>query len=873
MARGLDRVLRLLGATPRAAPPPTPPPTPPPSVLELRIHGVNNTPPHTLLDLPQPAVEQVAGDDLGSFWRPTPAGQQRLRPGDLGHVPPGVVREAYSWGGLARTLPRGGSGALAVVITAIGRVGWALLTPFGLVNVAFWSRRLSPQDAAKGWQSGGQAAALRVFGVLLTLLLLGSVSVVSLDLVATQCFADGQDRCGRLPDIVRPLATWEHGQRLAALSLVPLVVLSLLVVLASVARARYEQLAAMPAALVDDCAEVERHPLATPGFWSNARLTSTLGRTHIAGGLCFMVLATAWHQVFGTGPACAEPRSVLSPRWSECWSQVFPLSRSGWPFAVTLVLALVGLVWVLAVAASSVWARASVTGSPDGPRLQRRVRVALVLCAALFVTHVLLLAFRDHTTDVEVPLLGLVGTPMLLTVSLLVIALAARRWRGPSRRAHEAWGGRAPAVFLLLALGVALTLSTLVVVGMGDWLNGDRSAAELLRPPGQPPVTGTPAAPDLMIPSVYVWFGAATFLALGVDIVIAMVALSRTSAALPSAGELPTATGQQHRPGGSVDGILAREGAPAAVLATRRWAAGAHRAEPLVRVLAEATVACASAAVLFTTAVAWWPALRPPQLDGAGSDGSTADVVYGWVVDMAAWGAALAGLAVVGGLVGGAAAGRTRPLGLLWDMVCVLPRTAHPLGPPCYAERVVPELVRRCDEWLRVDDRRRVVLSAHSLGAVLAVSSIMAVRVELGAACVGRISLLSYGTQLRVYFGRMFPELIGPDVLGTSPARGARLFTPDPWETTVAEDVASPPAGPAAPGTVRAMLTGSGGLRWVNLWRRTDYLGFPADRYAGSTVDRPAEEIDASGYLPVVATHGGYQHSLAYGQALEDLLD
>jgi len=63
--------------------------SPTPEVLELRVHGVSNTPPRDMLDLP-----------------------------------PGITREAYSWGGMARTTAPGvGSGVARAVVARRGRPG------------------------------------------------------------------------------------------------------------------------------------------------------------------------------------------------------------------------------------------------------------------------------------------------------------------------------------------------------------------------------------------------------------------------------------------------------------------------------------------------------------------------------------------------------------------------------------------------------------------------------------------------------------------------------------------------------------------------------------------------------------------------------
>jgi hypothetical protein len=212
----------------------------------------------------------------------------------------------------------------------------------------------------------------------------------------------------------------------------------------------------------------------------------------------------------------------------------------------------------------------------------------------------------------------------------------------------------------------------------------------------------------------------------------------------------------------------------------------------------------------------------------------------------------------------GAAAGM-RPLGLAWDLICFLPRAAHPFSPPCYAERAVPELARRVQDWIKADNRK-VVLSAHSLGAVLAVAVIYTLNEQQR----NQIRLLTYGVQLRPYFGRLFPDLLGPRLLGTVPSRGAALWRSNPWE----RDETLPNPQPETSATdlsswiLREMLP----RRWKNLWRRTDYLGFPAFSYPqlendvrGNDVDAPAAERVEG----VVQTHGQYPRTDAYMEQLE----
>jgi hypothetical protein len=66
---------------------------------------------------------------------------------------------------------------------------------------------------------------------------------------------------------------------------------------------------------------------------------------------------------------------------------------------------------------------------------------------------------------------------------------------------------------------------------------------------------------------------------------------------------------------------------------------------------------------------------------------------------------------------------KRRTIGVFWDVGTFWPRSYHPLSPPCYTERAVPDLQRRM--WWLHDNGGRVVLVAHSQGAVLATAALV----------------------------------------------------------------------------------------------------------------------------------------------------
>ncbi|MFY1618075.1 hypothetical protein [Micromonospora sp. WMMD736] len=134
-----------------------------------------------------------------------------------------------------------------------------------------------------------------------------------------------------------------------------------------------------------------------------------------------------------------------------------------------------------------------------------------------------------------------------------------------------------------------------------------------------------------------------------------------------------------------------------------------------------------------------------------------------------------------------------RSVGVLWDLATFWPRGAHPLAPPCYAERAVPELTRRIGQLVAGCDQ--VVLSGQSHGSVLALAAVL----QLPATCQRRVALLTYASPLGTLYRRFFPGYVNDSVLYEA---GERID----W-------------------------------RWINLWRYTDPIG--GWIFAGDPVARP----------------------------------
>ncbi|MGI8821695.1 MAG: hypothetical protein ACR2JP_00070 [Acidimicrobiia bacterium] len=95
-----------------------------------------------------------------------------------------------------------------------------------------------------------------------------------------------------------------------------------------------------------------------------------------------------------------------------------------------------------------------------------------------------------------------------------------------------------------------------------------------------------------------------------------------------------------------------------------------------------------------------------------------------------------------------------RKVGVVWDVGTFWPRRFHPLAPPAYAERAVPELVGHIT---RLASERGVVIVGHSQGSVLT----LAAALQLEGVDPHRLAVVTHGSPLGRYYRRFWPALFG----------------------------------------------------------------------------------------------------------------
>jgi hypothetical protein len=745
-------------------------------VTELRIHGVSGSDGPTMLEHPQ--ALQVAGDTVTGFFR-------RWSPDGAARPSVPWRLEAYSWGGLTEA--------------PLASASWLLLAPFMMYNVAYF---MLPPEVGPG---GGPApmvtepvphlrdgAPRRAAGLLLRLLALAAtvqfVSAAVSVVVSTVAWqAAGQP--GMLPGWMGWYASWTAGWRVAlALAAVALVVGALWLVSVRTEHkyeARTSTAEPEPSSL---------WPLTQPGFWRGRALVRRQRELHSAAACASAALIAG---LPGTATA----------RWVAVGFAAAVLATA----AVLITLPMADRHEVTMV-----------RGGHPQDEADWMYRGVLIAAAAALILTALIGGFTDTLSGPQPGALpGLPGflavllavqVALLIALTVVVVVLAGRaRAAGRYETVPPYLRGGLAALVALLGLFLGGLLTSVLCFGVTRIL-------------GTPVPSGfafdTAPPSSLAVPWPIYAFGAAP-IGLLVGAVAAAVLLWRgyrgdrrgfqspgpdgpspVAAAYNASSDTADSRGDDDR-------YAQNRGAIA-----KTWAVAllTDRAADVVALAVGVGMLAVIVAEIYAAVYA-----GPP-----GDPGH----LFGWLHGLASV-IALAGILIAGWLVMLLRAAytdtaRRKTIGSIWDVATFWPRAVHPLAPPCYAERAIPEVVDRIrlltghvgrdrDDVARLHvaaglpDLARtrgitvpagpLLLTGYSQGSVIA----PAVIAQLPPDVIGDVALLTLACPARRLYGRAFPAYFGGHQLD------------------VLRDLLH--AGPVPYGQGR-----SGG-RWKNLRRRSDYIG------------------------------------------------
>ncbi|MEV4704373.1 hypothetical protein [Actinoplanes sp. NPDC049316] len=609
--------------------------------------------------------------------------------------------EAYSWGGLTA-----GAGARAL---------WLLLAPFMLANLAFFAL---PRVTAGGkgwrrWPAVVPEALVRLFALSVTVTFVLVPVQVAMDLIGWQCVRPGLRDCTAQTSWLgflqwRWLAT--PGGRLAVTALVPLLVVVLLWRLGRSTWLRLEN-TTVPGAVA---AETDQTPLEDRNMWNGREPVRRLRAVHLAAALAVV-------GVFLVAPLRLPVATGVL-----------------WLLTAALALAAV----LVCVPATSRRTRPGET--PGAAGLDRYTAFPLVVAVVVLVA-VFTAGFAGRGSFREEPSLpGLAGAVQgLFTAQLVLLLLLAglllrlRRTmpppeavgpvQGRTGEAYEdrpAWGGLAAAALMMLALAFIGEVAAGAGIRIADLLGA--------------PAVDYENPSSFLVPGGY-FSAAAVTAVLVLALLVAALAgwrhVAREATSIESGFEdfYDDAAGEAH---------AGRRRAIAGVWARAEVGEVAQRLAGWLLVVA--------AVVLAAGLAVFW--LDPT-----------------WLLDHARWLVNVGTFLVVGFLLLLLYVGRQayqnanfrRTVGVLWDVGTFWPRAAHPLAPPCYTERTVPDLMTRIRYLGDRSEGGKVLLSCHSQGTIIGAAVIMQLTYDESAP----VAFLTYGSPLRRLYCRFFPQYFNVRVI------------------------------------------------------------------------------------------------------------
>jgi hypothetical protein len=788
-------------------------------VTELRVHGVSGSDGPTMLEHPQ--AVQVAGDAAAGFYR-------RWSPDGSGRLSVPWKLEAYSWGGLTEA--------------PLASASWLLLAPFMMYNVAYFM--LPPQAAGAGPGTGGMPVshlprdrrhwvaqvALRLLALAATVQFVSSAALMLLSTVAWQAAG--------FPDLLLPswmgwYAGWTAGWRVALALAAVAVIIALLWWVSIWTAGKYEARISMARPTLNAA-----WPLTQPGFWRGKRLFDRQGTLHVAAACASLALIAA----------LPEGQSAAA-RWAAV--------------ALSAAVLAAAVISVASPLADRYEINVVHEGQPPGNRAGAWCWGVLAAALAALVTAALVSGFGDRQhgrlTGALPGLTGflavlLVVQAALLLVLLVSVAVLASQARAASRGSAASLG---PAADIPPYLGGNLaTLVALLGVVLGGLLTAviNIGGARLL---GEPVPSGfqfgtTLPSDALAVPwPVYALAAAPVGLLLGgiaAGLAVWFRYRDRCSQFGQRAGKGCSDVAAAYA--GQTAGALGRNGDDREYDRSRGAIAKAWAIGLIADDAGLAALLAVGGALVLVLAAELFAATD------AGPAGHPA-VLAGWVGGLASL-VALAGILVAGGLVGllrqaYSDSAKRKTIGALWDVGTFWPRAVHPLAPPCYAERAVPEVVDRIRlltghittepgdvAYLhalagRPDLERTsgltvpygpLLLTGYSQGSVIT----LAVIAQLPKDVLPEVALLTLACPARRLYGRAFPAYFGPAQL----AGLARLL-----DAAITGEASAPGHSPG---------------RWKNLRRRSDFIGSwvfaePLPRLSDADLDH---HVDQPCWDPVI---------------------
>ena len=864
-------------------------------VVELRVHGVSGTPPEKLLEYPPELIDCLYGDKNAGFYRRR--AQSSRGPDDSSASyegeddgEPTYQTEAFCWGGWT-------SGPAT-------RALWLLFLPFIFINLAHWMLPPTHHKRSAAWSF----RLLRLLGLTFSVTLLLTLVSVLVDIVGWQCAGTAQ--CANRLGPLTFLASWTPGARLAVTAVLVMAVAAVLQLM----QKESPRIGRPP----PDAAEAtpNQSPLAQPHFWNGDRSVNRLRDCHLTVWFAVPAALVVAASIPSTGRPLAPPAIALlvlniafigAGVGLTCCDRVTARGGAGlakdltdhpaqwprWMWLSSLAVSIVSLGWVL------VDGRHVTTADMPGPLpylaivTEPVIGLQIVLLALLTLTTWLSgrssgpwqPGYRPTLKGLTAPCLAVLAWCISGEASVAVSFWVARLLGQPVESAHAADAfTRSRSENLHAAAQEVVALAGTGPRGSGADLSSKAFGDLVLGADG--------AAPLQLLDAAFI----ASVVNLVVVVLTALLALcvglwtwrhARKQAAISkvwldygrAAAQIKNADAAcevASNPEQKLRKLVAlmRIARVRAISSARAWSKLSDSAATIVAVVVVIAVLAVIAFVAASLAVVL---ARHGQLDLASWFARHAT----WTRFLAAGQAMSAFVAAVGlGLAYRAfrSSETRRRVAILWDVVTFWPHAAHPLGPPSYGERAVPDL------WARVSllaTRSDVVIAAHSQGTVLAAAALL-----MDAGTVSGVesddiassdlaqhtdqpwlshslALLTFGAPLRRLYARNFPAYFGFPCL-------------DELRTKL-----------SVPTTPRLFVPMTPSERWVNLWALTDPIGgwiFNED-LGGALTEMPDGAVvdhrlrDAEGLLPLVEEgryppicgHSGFWTRPEYGWSVEAL--